>query len=144
MTDFMLSSLAKVIKMRRDLTLIWRPFRNAETKAPINPDHTLTIPLNAFASDLTLSANSISPADTTTIVTIPFLTLANYLTTAQERDTRRRNFAGTANPLMVGARKRRRMSTPPEAISAEDERAWKRKERLIEEKMEREDETWRN
>ncbi|KAI9860739.1 MAG: hypothetical protein M1813_005662 [Trichoglossum hirsutum] len=119
------------------------PFRDATTKIPINPNRALTIPLNAFAATTTLLAHSIPLTDhATTIVTIPFLALANHVTAAQEWDIRRRNLAGTMDPTIVGERKRRRPSTPPETMTRGDERAWKRKERLSEKKAEDEDESW--
>jgi hypothetical protein len=46
------------------------------------------------------------------------------------------------DPTIVGERKRRRPSTPPETMTRGDERAWKRKERLSEKKAEDEDESW--
>ncbi|KAI9861436.1 MAG: hypothetical protein M1813_005333 [Trichoglossum hirsutum] len=72
-----------------------KPFRDADTRIPINPDRTLTIPLGAFASTSTLLTHSAPLADhATTIVAIPFLTLANYVTEAQEWDIKKRNFTG--------------------------------------------------
>ncbi|KAI9764544.1 MAG: hypothetical protein M1840_008370 [Geoglossum simile] len=129
--------------LRTECILDREPFRDATTKIPINPNHALTIPLNAFADTATLLANSIPLTDhATTIVTISFLTLANHVTAAQEWDIRRRNLAGRIAPTIVGERKRRRSSTPPEIMTREDERAWRQKERLSEKKAEQEDESW--
>jgi hypothetical protein len=43
---------------------------------------------------------------------------------------------------VVGERKRRRASTPPETLTREDERVWKKKEKLSKRKAELEDGTW--
>ncbi|KAH0562099.1 hypothetical protein GP486_003204 [Trichoglossum hirsutum] len=126
-----------------ECTLNREPFRDADTRIPINPNHTLTIPLSAFASTSTLLTHSIPLADhATTIVAIPFLTLANYVTEAQEWETKRRNLQGVMDPVVVGRRKRRRASTPPETLTREDERVWEKKEKLSERKAELEDGTW--
>ena len=64
------------------------------------------------------------------------------MTVAQEREIQTRNFTGAVEPVVIGERKRRRLSTPPEILTREDERAWKRKERLVEQKEEQEDGSW--
>ncbi|KAI9769341.1 MAG: hypothetical protein M1840_004042 [Geoglossum simile] len=98
------------------------PFRDAKSKTPINPNRALTIPLDAFATTLTLRTHSIPLTD--------------------RMGKRTRNFEGVMEPTVVGRRKRKRAPTPPETMTREDKRAWKRKERLGEKKAEEEDESW--
>lgn len=64
------------------------------------------------------------------------------MTEVQEWDIKKRNFTGVIDSEVVGERKRRRASTPPETLTREDERVWKKKEKLSKRKAELEDGTW--
>ncbi|KAH0562515.1 hypothetical protein GP486_002790 [Trichoglossum hirsutum] len=124
---------------RTECILNRKPFRNAKTKTPINSDYALIIPLDAFVDPYILRAYSIPSSDhTTAIVTIPFATLARYLT---EAEIFQMHCSTGWRPVVPEEEKRRRPSTPPETSTTEDENTWMMEERRRE-KAEEEDETY--